>query len=541
MDSDRTFLVVAGSLTGIVMSIVVALFISGYWDAFFLSDDLGQVAAFGYLVDSNRLGGEVLRRFAASIDGVNAFYRPLTYASFAANFAIAPGDARSWLAVNLLAHAASAGLIVWLVARLAQDRSSATLVASLAAALVFLLFPASAEVACWIAGRYDAFAVFFTLVALASFLESRRIGDRASLVAWLASLAALLSKESGALALAAIAVFAAVRAMRGGSRSPRSLLGEWIALVWPWLVLGAAYGALRWWIFGSPVQVYVAHRPPFDLFTSLIPWARAVFQAPPGPVVVALLMALSLLLAVALAGRAPRGAGAAIFGTLALAVFSIALLVPHAPIFEPSGVGGRLFYQTVAFACIALGIVMAGVLRGAFRGALAALYALVTLALSIALVIQGAGNFDRYIAVQHEMHKAAADVLALAQDEPRLYHLVILPAVVDGVPFIRNAQPGLMLPPVQPQVLSKRLLVQADEEIPDLEAKIRRGVIGALQSQPVFPVAEDRAPKEAWVFVPPGRYWCWNHERRELVRLPIDSMEGLTQVLDRTTRAAGCR
>ena len=497
----------------LLTAIAAALaFLTGYWHASFLSDDLGQVALFGDLAEQGRMGDEVLRRFFASIDGVNAFYRPLTYASFAANFVLSPADARPWLAVNLLAHGANAALIAWLVIRLASERSRATFASALVAGMLFLVFPSNAEVACWIAGRYDAFALLFTLVAIAAFVESRANGDASSIVAWLACLAALLSKESGALALAGVAVFAAVGIAQDGRRAPGDAFVEWLRRLWPWIFLGAAYGALRWWIFGSPIKVYVAHRPPFDLFGSVMPWARAVFMGTPGLAVLGLLTAAWALFALRVIIGTQRPLRQALVAAVALAGISVALLLPHAPIFEASGIGGRLFYHAVAFGCLTLGLVGSAAMR---------LHQVLTVVLVIAFAVPGIANIARHVRVQGEMRAVEAAVLGVARAEPQRFHLVIVPAVIEGVPFVRNAQPGLMLPPIQPEVLSHRLLVQADEEIPELEAKIRRGVIGALRKYSVFPVAEGRVPPDAWVYEEPDRSWCWSHEQRALVPMSL--------------------
>ena len=49
--------------------------------------DFVQLAQFAHWEAHGRFLDEVLRRFVGSIDGVNGFWRPLTYATYALNYA----------------------------------------------------------------------------------------------------------------------------------------------------------------------------------------------------------------------------------------------------------------------------------------------------------------------------------------------------------------------------------------------------------------------------------------------------------------------
>ena len=74
---------------------------------YFLADDFVQLANFAHWERQGTLGAEVMARFAASIDGVNGFWRPLTFATFALNYLGNGADAWGWLAVNLALHIAN--------------------------------------------------------------------------------------------------------------------------------------------------------------------------------------------------------------------------------------------------------------------------------------------------------------------------------------------------------------------------------------------------------------------------------------------------
>jgi hypothetical protein len=87
-------------------------------DGYFLADDFVQLANFAHWEPQGLLANEVLARFGASIDGVNGFWRPLTYTTFALNYLAGGADARAWLAVNLILHVANAALVAALVRRL---------------------------------------------------------------------------------------------------------------------------------------------------------------------------------------------------------------------------------------------------------------------------------------------------------------------------------------------------------------------------------------------------------------------------------------
>ena len=444
-----------------------------------------------------------------------AFYRPLTWLSYALNYALGDGNPRGWLAVNLALHLCNAVLVGWLVSRLARERTGAALAGALLAGITFFAFSPACEVALWIACRYDALATFFTLLAGAAFLR-RRTG-----AAVLATVAALLSKESGAVAIVFVALLAGVEVWGAARRPPelREQIRAWLRRVAPWIALGAAYVALRIALFGSAVQVFQASRVDLAspqhwrvLFETALPWARAQFPGIPAVRGFVGFTLLTLGAGLALAAARSRFALLAQCAVLAALVAAGALLLPHVSGFEVSGIGGRLFYQLSAFHAMALGLaVHEGGLALARRRLVAALL------LGSAVVVAGAhlawgwSGVKQYVVAQRSMREAAGALNALAQRAgPEDFLVVFLPDAVGRVPFARNAQAGLMLPPVQERPISSRLLVQTDLEIPGLERKVDDGVLWMLRNHSLFDVIDGRMPAGPRPRLAPTRLYCWN-------------------------------
>ena len=104
---------------------------------------------------------------------------------------------------------------------------------------------------------------------------------------------------------------------------------------------------------------------------------------------------------------------------------------------------------------------------------------------------------------------------------PDHYAFVVIPDHIGAIPFGRNAQGGLMLPPVQPSSLGPRLVVQTDQELarwPDLFA---RDIIGRLKREPLTRVAANLlTPKVPPPHTLPDRWFCWSARTRSLV--PVD-------------------
>ena len=78
------------------------------------------------------------------------------------------------------------------------------------------------------------------------------------------------------------------------------------------------------------------------------------------------------------------------------------------------------------------------------------------------------------------------------------YAFVIVPDHIGAIPFARNAQGGLMLPPVQPRSLSAQLVVQLAEDLPRWPELLEKNIIGRLKAEPLASVTADpQAPGSA--------------------------------------------
>jgi tetratricopeptide (TPR) repeat protein len=124
-------------------------------------------------------------------------YRPLTSATYAVNGELGGLDPLGYHAVNVALHVAVTLALLALAFQLGLPAWAAAL-----GALAFAVHPVHVEVVANVAGRKDELAALFSLLAVLAHARAlRRGGARLALPA-LAALAALLSKESGAAAIA---------------------------------------------------------------------------------------------------------------------------------------------------------------------------------------------------------------------------------------------------------------------------------------------------------------------------------------------------
>lgn len=514
------------TIAALVLFVAAVVWIVPLCGGYFLADDFVQLANFGHWDATGRLAAEVASRFAASIDGVNAFFRPLTFASFALNYLVSGADAPAWLAVNLALHLANAVLVADLVARLSASGTRAAMLGAFAGAILFFTFAPGWEAALWIACRYDSLATFFTLLAGAAFVRGR------TLVAFAAVVAALLSKESGAVALAWVGLLSLART---GQVVPAARISAHVRALAPWAALGIAYTLVRIALFGSAVHVYrglevhlasAAHWR--EMFATGAQWAHHLFPGLGG--IRALVAASAATLGLGYVLAAGRNRAALLPHGLVLAALLVAglLLLPHLHGFEIEGIGGRLFYQPAAFSAIAIGLaVHEAALALSRRYAAGAL----TLALAAALVAVnlawGWKAASEYHGVENEMRQLAAALGRLVrQGAPNDYFLVLAPDVVARAPFARNAQAGLVLPPVQASAISANVLVQTDREIASLDQTIDRGVLAVLRKHPLFDLIEGRVAAGPWPRTLPSAWYCWSAQRHALVPLAIDTDPG---------------
>ena len=170
----------------------------------------------------------------------------------------------------------------------------------------------------------------------------------------------------------------------------------------------------------------------------------------------------------------------------------------------------------------------------------------------VAIVLLGSGFLLTQGAVERRAQAGAevrALIAALAKTADAVpassYAFVIVPDHLGSIPFARNAQGGLMLPPVQSRSLSPQLVVQLADDLPAWPAQLEKNIIARLKAEPLSDVAADRGA--AATQLPPAvpdRYFCWSPRGHALVELPLSFREGFSdwnEVWGRALDAAGCR
>ena len=509
----------------------------------FLSDDYSQLHLF-YGAGLGETMARVGKTFVSGVGPPSNQYRPLTMASFAFNTVISGADASSWRAVNFLLHAANAALVALLAWQLAGAGARWARSAALVAGLAFAWFAPSAEAVAWIAARFDGMALFWMLVAACAFMASREWRDRYGCASLAATALAFMSKESAAIGPALIVALAWFKRpadeglLRGGVRALVDAL--------PWVAIAAAYFAYRMWIFGDPFRFYPGTSPGLALLSGrwlvALPasadwWPLVLPEALPRKTfgLAALLLAVAAVSA-ALTDRHERRVLVAI--VLAF-VAALALLFSHWG-WSATGEGGRVLYALSAIAALAVAVPLRS---PAPRLRLASWI--------VAVALLGSGLLLTRAAVERRAQAGAqmnALVAALAQAADAVpagsYAFVVVPDHLGSIPFARNAQGGLMLPPVQPRSLSAQLIVQLRADLPGWPGLLEKNIIGRLKNVPLAEVtAEPGAQGTSMPLSLPDRYFCWNPGAQTLVALPLSFAPGFRDweaVWTRALDAAGC-
>jgi hypothetical protein len=207
-----------------VAACAVLIYIGALWNKFAF-DDL-------YIVVLNRLAREPggwWRAFGEPYwtgNMTGGLYRPLAVASFALDWLV---DGPAWFhAVNILWHAGVSVAVAALARRWAGWQ------AGLVAGVLFAVHPVHVEAVANVVGRNELMAACFTLLALYAALERESVG-------WCAAALALglCSKENAAVAPALVAW----AWLLGIGRPERRKLAAFVA---SWVLVGAAYGVVRW-------------------------------------------------------------------------------------------------------------------------------------------------------------------------------------------------------------------------------------------------------------------------------------------------------
>jgi hypothetical protein len=373
----------------------------------------------------------------------------------------------------------------------------------------------------WIACRYDTLSTFFVLLAAWWFAGGSRWK------ALVATALALMSKESGSVAFVLVGAIAIAHEAAVGA-TLRGIALRLAKNLWPFVLLGAAYIGLRLALFGNATGAYVGVSVDMAssdhwarLVESGVAWARVNFPGPAFVLPLAALAALVLVLVGTIADgmREGRAYLVAVLATLAGALFLVLRFIPQ---LDPGGLGGRLFYLPGALLAVALGLALGRVIASGSaslgqRMATNMLAGIVAVA-SLHGMWRATGD---YRAAHREMKTVAEAVAYVAAASPHPPALLIIPDTFGRAAFGRNAQAGLMLPPVQRAPLSDRVLVQTDAEIPEIGPKIARGLFDWLPGHSIFTYPPGTGAISGTRPVEPSVTYCWSSRERRFKPLQV--------------------
>jgi hypothetical protein len=510
----------------------------------FLSDDYSLLHFF-YGADAVEVAGRVAKTFVSGVGPPSNQYRPLTMASFAANTLLNGADAPAWRLVNIALHAANATLVALLSWQLAGPGTHFAGRAALIAGLAFAWFAPSAEAVAWIAARFDGMALLFMLLAACAFMASRAWWDRYGLSSLVASVLAFMCKESAAIGPVLIAALAWARRPVDESFVRRSVRAP--GDVWPWIAIGIAYFAYRMWIFGDPFRFYPGTSPGSDLLAGK--WLAALPASAdwwpkvmPEPLLLRVYALSGLFIGIAAvsAGLTERREGRVLVALSGAFLAACALLFSHWG-WSGNGEGGRVLYALAAIASLVIALPLRSPDGGLRR-----------IGLLLALVFVGSGLVLTRAAVERralagaEMNALTAALAATADaTPPSSYAFVIVPDRIGAIPFARNGQGGMMLPPVQRRSLSTNLVVQLADDLPNWPKLLAANIIGRLKSEPLQDVtANPQAAAGTQAPAAPDRFYCWNTKTHTLVPMPLvfaPDYSDWNDVWKRGLDDAGCR
>jgi tetratricopeptide (TPR) repeat protein len=202
--------------------------------------------------DNIYLEGAAQHGVGWALTTTHVYYHPLTWLSHQLDLKLWGLNPVAHHAVNVLFHAANAGLVVWLVWLLTQRWPLAAWVG-----LAFAIHPLQVESVAWIAERKNVLCAFFSLLSLIFYVRGRWWPTVATYAA------ALLSKP---MAVPLPVVMMAIDYFPRGRRDWRILTGKWPLFVLAAIITALAFrgqidsGALRTHELGLLERVLVASR-----------------------------------------------------------------------------------------------------------------------------------------------------------------------------------------------------------------------------------------------------------------------------------------
>lgn len=466
-----------------------------------LSDDL---SLFHWLLDWEQKRGvwaTIAAKFGEGLDVPSHYYRPLALVSYGLDYLVHGFDAHGWHLTSYAMHLLNAALVMLVAMRLHPDPWRA-----LAAAAVFVFFPLSAEVSIWSAGRYDALAVSGMLIAVYGHLRARG-NDRWRALSLAGFVLGLMAKEA-AMTTPGLLVVASFLRREGDERfAARCLrtLRENVGGV----VIFFAYLGFRYALFGSALQVYPGSDPgaalgPAEVLARLSALAtipQAVFATAPTLGLMCLIVSACLVLAAAVSAQRERVLPQTWLLPLAWTVLSLLALVPHLATIMSTGEGGRFYYASAAWFALLIAGAVGAVPQ---RARLLAVFAIASVFASAQRPLLHAWR-DAGVAMQAlipELERAAASL----PDEA--FALVMVPDHIGPVPFARNAQGGIVMPPLQSRSLLPKLVPFIPDDRAQWPQRIRDGLVAQVKADPTA------TPRLDAVF-------CYDATAQKLIRAEI--------------------
>lgn len=442
--------------------------LGGYW----LGDDLSNLYRVWELDHQQRLLTGTLAFLASPVDSIGAFYRPAMMASMSGLYLLFGDWYPGWAAASLLMHLVNTCLVVLIVRRLlawtqwsaAGHAGQMPILALALAGLVFALCPLLLEGVVWVSARSDAAVTMFSLAG--AWLWMARPGSSLRWSAWalpVLMIPALGFKESAVIVPCQVWLLALVWPEKIGTHRLAALVTAGL--------LALAFLAMRAWLFGNPAEVYAGAGPGTGMLASVSVWFPALLNSSLALAWLWLisLAALPVLILAVCRGQALRfslvlmaaGAGLVLATLLNLGALSA------------SGEGGRLVYGPMAWLAAGIGV-----------GLSATMPRTLPLALLAGCVLTGSvltrHQLDHYRHVQDGIAELVEILPEHAARHPGLT-LLLLPDRVGYVVAFRNAQGGLVMPPLQDHPMLHRILATLPGEIELREQQLSDGLATRLK------------------------------------------------------------
>jgi hypothetical protein len=512
----------------------VAAFYAPRFGGFWLGDDWPNLHRAWRSADEGELWSQTWSEFVAPNLGGGSFLRPMLIASFSLSYTLFGTHYAGWYAFNFAVHLANVVLVAYLVAAWARGARMDGRIAAGVSAAAFGLSPLVAEGVYWVSARSDGWVTLCSLAALAIWTRDAQRGTRHGLVAYPALLLVALGfKESAAI----LPLQVALVALAWPGARPRAL--------WPAIGVGLAllalYFVFRAWLFPNVLETYIGRgaqgasvfdRLDHALRTLPAWWAGFSEWRPRHAAAYGALLAIAFAIALAASRGAALRLGVALAG--ASAGLAAATLY-HLGGMASNGEGGRLVYGPMAWLLLAFGVLLAGAWRSPRIARVAAAVAVLSLASGAAVLHVTL----REVAWVQDNERALVEAFARWAGEHASPVIAIVPENHGPIVVYRNAQGGIVLPPVQPRGVLHLIVPALPRDLPRRYAELARGLgtrLAKVQPQKADAqmLREIREPDEAtWPDV-----ICWNPREKRLVALPAADHSNAKEWLGQTRAAA---